>query len=226
MSGLSLDSLEEKFRRVEEASERRPPEPSQSELVDPTGAVDSRRHHHRKQSVSISRFGQCQDDQGGSPSTSMQSPLTAVASKSTFYHTLAHPRSWESLVSEASEDETHRLEDNQQVTQVDRIAGRQTLPKTMGAMLPRSLSRAQSQTLIVPTRSVVTVDISVEKTTAVASHTEPDGRTSIAYATKPLRPRASTLHAQPSGGNLMERAKYFARKLQRKSATEQASNLS
>ncbi|KAF8841711.1 hypothetical protein BDN67DRAFT_966785 [Paxillus ammoniavirescens] len=223
----SLDSLEERFRRVEEASERAfdaEPVPSRSELVNPFAAESSRkRPHGRKKSVSVSRFGQSYDEQtAGSSNLLVPSPLCAVAAKSTLYHTLANPRSFESLISEGSEDEA-RLEDNQHVTQVERITGRQTLPKTVGAMLPRRLSRTQSQTMYVPSKKNVAISISVERTTANASHTPPDSRTSTAYATKTLRSRASTIDvpvSQSSGGGLMERAKDFARKLRRKSRAD------
>ncbi|KAF9228485.1 hypothetical protein BS17DRAFT_341157 [Gyrodon lividus] len=220
----SLDSLEEKFKRVEEASERAfdGSEPlSQSELVDPI--VKPRQRHRRKKSVSVSRFGQCYDEQaGGSSNSSVPSPLCAVASKSTLYHTLANPRSFESFISEGTE-ETHCLEDNTHVTQVERIAGRQTLPKTVGAMLPRRLSRTQSQNIYIRSKRNLVIDISVEKTTADTSHTPPHGSNSTAYATKPLRPRASTMGvtvSQLSGGSLMEQARDFMRKLRRKSRAE------
>jgi len=223
----SLDSLEERFRRVEEASERAfdaEPVPSQSELVNPFAAESRKRHHGRKKSVSVSRFGQSYDEQtAGSSHSLVPSPLCAVASKSTLYHTLVNPRSFESLISEGLEDEA-RSEDNRHVTQVERITGRQTFPKTVGAMLPRRLSRTQSQTMYVPSKRNVAISISVEKTTANdAPHTPPDSMTSTAYAAKPLRSRASTIDIPPSqssGGGLMERAKDFARKLRRKSRAD------
>ncbi|KIL00863.1 hypothetical protein PAXRUDRAFT_29488 [Paxillus rubicundulus Ve08.2h10] len=223
----SLDSLEERFRMVEEASERAfdaEPIPSQSGLVHPFSAESRGRYHGRKKSVSVSRFGQSYDEQaGGSSNSLVPSPLCAVASKSTLYHTLVNPRSFESLISEGLEDEA-RLEDNQHVTQVERITGRQTLPKTVGAMLPRRLSRTQSQTMYVPRKRSVAISISVEKTTADTPHiTTSNGGTSTAYATKPLRSRASTIDvpgARVSGGSLMERAKDFARKLRRKSRAD------
>ncbi|KAH7883263.1 hypothetical protein F5I97DRAFT_1903674 [Phlebopus sp. FC_14] len=215
----SLDSLEEKFRQVEEASERQAlvgsdPSLSQIELVDPQ--THARHRPRRKQSVSVSRFGQPYDGQEGRDSSSTTtSPLFAVATKSTFYHSMANPRSFDSFISEASEDQTYRhLGENQHVTQIERIAGR------------HRLSRSRSQSKNVPHNKSVVIGISVERTTSDASQSLEGSQCSTAYATKsaPLRPRASTIGLPVSpGGRLLERARSFARKLQRKSGAEHPS---
>ncbi|KAH7921443.1 hypothetical protein BV22DRAFT_1038658 [Leucogyrophana mollusca] len=222
----SLDPLEEKFRLVEEASERRARDEQRSregELMD--YAAGPSNSHRRKKSVLVSRFGQPLEGQGGNDaSASSPSPLATVASKSTFYHTLANPRSVESFISEGAdlEDDTYHLEDDHHVTQVERIAGRQTLPKTMGAILPRRLSRTQSQNVLSSANTNVVIGVSVEEATVDASHPRHEGSRAMAYATKStaLRTRASTLsvpNAQPSGNSLMARAKGIAQKMRRKS---------
>jgi len=197
---------------MEQASERRAldePELSPSELVD---LLPEPRKHHKKAAISISQFGKQdeREDGGHSPASS---PLSAAASKSTFYHTLANPRSVESFVSQNSEEETQHT-DAQHDIQVERIAGRQTLPKTVGALLPRRLTRAQSHLDITSiNKGMVIIDVSVETTTE-SSCFPPNMQASTAYA---ARPRAATVGVMTSHGGLMERAKDFARKLRRKS---------
>lgn len=227
----SLEPLEERFRQVEEESERRAlqeQELSANELVDPDLVSLSRRGHQRKKSsVSVSRFGQPSNSNGASSSTSpTPSLLAAVAHKSTFYHSLANPRSMDSFISEGSEDESHHLEDDQQITQVERIHGRQPFQKTVEAMLPRRMSRSHSSNVLSPNTRLV-IDVSVEKATVDAAHAHSeDIHTTTIHATKAgeLRPRTSrtidALGAKPPANGLVERAKSFARKFGRKRKTE------
>ncbi|KAG1723127.1 uncharacterized protein EDB91DRAFT_183835 [Suillus paluster] len=220
----SLEPLEERFRQVEEESERRAMEEherSANELVDPEVSLSKRRHQRKKTSVSVSRFGQPSDSNGASSSTSpTPSVLATVAQKSTFYHSLANPRSMDSFISEGSENESHHLEDDQHVTQVERIDGRQPFRNTVEAILPRRMSRSRSHNILSPSTRVL-VDVSVEKATMDASHSRSDAIHTTVRATKggELRPRASTtsvLGAKPPTNGLVERAKSFARNFGRK----------
>ncbi|KAG2153217.1 hypothetical protein DEU56DRAFT_473164 [Suillus clintonianus] len=220
----SLEPLEERFRQVEEESERRAmqeQEQSANELVDPDQA--RRRHRRKKSSVSVSRFGQPSYVNGSSSSTSpTPSLLAAVAHKSTFYHSLVNPRSMDSFISEGSENESHHLEDDQQVTQVQRIHGRQPFQKAVGAILPRRMSRSHSQNVL-STNTRLVVDVSVEKATVDAAHAHSeDNHTTTIHATKGAELRPSTsrtisaLSAKPPTNGLVDRAKSFARKFGRK----------
>ncbi|OAX40222.1 hypothetical protein K503DRAFT_781580 [Rhizopogon vinicolor AM-OR11-026] len=219
----SLGPLEERFRQVEEESERRAVQEQEQwadELVDPATSVSRRLHHRKRSSVSVSRFGQPSDSYITSSSTSpTPSTLASVAQKSTFYHSLANPRSMDSFISEGSEDESHHLEDDQHVTQVEQIDGRPPFQKRVDAILPRRMSRSHSHNVLSPSTHMV-IDVSVERATVDAAHTHSDGIQTTIHATRPgqLR-RTSTLNSQtaksPANG-LVERAKLFARKLGRK----------
>ncbi|KIK44511.1 hypothetical protein CY34DRAFT_619640 [Suillus luteus UH-Slu-Lm8-n1] len=227
----SLEPLEERFRQVEEESERRAlqeQELSANELVDPDLVSLSRHGHQRKKSsVSVSRFGQPSTSIGPSSSTSpTPSLLAAVAHKSTFYHSLANPRSMDSFISEGSEDESRHLEDDQQVTQVERIHGRQPFQKTVEAILPRRMSRSHSSNVLSPNTRLI-IDVSVEKATVDAAHARSeDIHTTTIHATKAgelhRRPSRtiSALGAKPPANGLVERAKSFARKFGRKRKPE------
>ncbi|KAG2347419.1 hypothetical protein BDR05DRAFT_958093 [Suillus weaverae] len=204
-------------------------EASANELVDPDLVSLSRRrgHQRKKSSVSVSRFGQPSNNNGASSSTSpTPSLLATVAHKSTFYHSLANPRSMDSFISEGSEDESHHLEDDQQATQVERIHGRQPFQKTVGDILSRRMSRSHSSNVLSPNTRLV-VDVSVEKATVDAAHARSeDIHTTTIHATKTgeLRPRTSrtisALGAKPPANGLVERAKSFVRKFGRKRKPE------
>jgi hypothetical protein len=132
----------------------------------------------------------------------------------------------DSFISEGSEDESHHLEDDQQVTQVERIHGRQPFQKTVEAILPRRMSRSRSSNVLSPNTRLV-IDVSVEKATVDAAHARSeDIHTTTIHATKAgeLRPRTSqtigALGAKPPANGLVERAKSFARKFGRKRKPE------
>jgi hypothetical protein len=126
----------------------------------------------------------------------------------------------DSFISEGSEDESHHLEDDQHVTQVEQIDGRQPFQKRVDAILPRRMSRSHSHNVLSPSTHVV-IGVSVEKATVDAAHPHSDGIRTTIHAAKAgeLRPRASAISAQvaqsPADG-LIQRAKSFARKLGRK----------
>lgn len=196
---------------------------SANELVDPDSVSSSRRGHQRKKStVSVSRFGQPSNTNGASSSTSPTASLLAtVAQKSTFYHSLANPRSMDSFISEGSEDESRHLEDDQLVTQVERIHGRQPFQKTVEAILPRRMSRSRSSNVLSSNTRLV-IDVSVEKATVDAAYARSeDTHTTTIQATNVGRPRTSqTIGARPTANGIVERAKYFARKFGRKRQPE------
>jgi len=212
----SLDLLEEKFRRVEEASERRAldgPELPQRDIVEPSAQAGKK---HKRRGVSVSQFGKDERGEDG-PRNLAPSPLSAAASKSTFYHTLANPRSVDSLVSENSKETRHGEEPHE--IRVERINGRYSLPKTVGALLPRRLTRAQSSLDYVPGDRNMVIDVSVETTTE-SSGISPSLQMSMAYATNTSRRRAATVGTQTHQLGLVDRARDFARKLRRKSRAE------
>lgn len=126
------------------------------------------------------------------------------------------PRSVDSFISATCEEGTRHSEEQNEI-RVERIVGRQTLPRTVGALLPGRLTRPQSQLGHVSINTCTVVDVSVE-TTTTSSHHSPNLQTSTAYATTPSRPRAATVDAPTSYGSLVERAKDFARKLRRKNS--------
>ncbi|KAH7911386.1 hypothetical protein BJ138DRAFT_1113260 [Hygrophoropsis aurantiaca] len=208
----SLDPLEEKFRLVEEASERRAREEQQRRDAEPVDYPSGPSNSHRRKKSPL---------EGETGNDTTASSLATVASKSAFYHTLANPRSVESFISEGAEvdDDTYHQEDAHHVTQVERIAGRQTLPKSVGAILPRRLSRTQSQNVLSSGNTVV-IGVSVEEATIDTSHPRHEGARATAYATKSpaLRNRASTLtfpSGQTSANGFMARAKGLAQKIRR-----------
>jgi len=132
---------------------------------------------------------------------------------------LYQPRSIDSFISEVSEHELHHSEDDQHVTEVERVDGRPPLQKRVDAILSRRISRSHSHNLLPPSKHMV-IDVSVEKATVDSPHTHSDDiHTTIHAARSGLHSRASTLSTQattsPAHG-LVQRAKSFARKFGRR----------
>lgn len=133
---------------------------------------------------------------------------------------VSQPGSVDSFASDNSEQATPETEEEHEI-QVERISGRQSLPKSVGALLPRRLTRARSQLDYVSINKSMVIDVSVETTTELSRFSS-DLQMSTAYAARPSRARAATvdaLHLACHVG-LLERAKGFARKLKRKSRGE------
>ncbi|KIM62351.1 hypothetical protein SCLCIDRAFT_119735 [Scleroderma citrinum Foug A] len=203
---ICLESLEEKFREVEEASERRA-------LDDPP--IDEPLYHiphatsSRPSKLAQVCMGPSHPNQAGSSSPT-STPSLLRAAKSTFCRTLAGP-----FISGDS-DGNNIPEGDQRATEIERIAGRQTNPKTMGT---RRLSRAKtrSQSLFVTSNTNVVIGVSVERTTTdCPGPTEPSW---TVHAPNPRRARAFTIDFLPSnhpGPNLVGRAKEFAQRIRRK----------
>jgi len=127
----------------------------------------------------------------------------------------------DSFISEGSEgDSSHHLEE-QHVTQVEQIDGRQSFQKRVDAILPRRMSRSRSHNVLSPPSQHMVIDVSVEKAIVNAANTHYDGVHTSVQATRAgeTRSGASTLSGQaaklPVHG-LVQRAKSFACKLGRK----------
>ncbi|KAL4068671.1 hypothetical protein V8B97DRAFT_2008581 [Scleroderma yunnanense] len=225
---ISLEALEEKFREVEEASERQALDQSLSSDVDDLlchspYASSSHRPNLRK-CASVSILGQSHPNQAGrSSSMSTPSPLRRASSKSTFSPTLGSvtwmPKYFQPFI---SGDDNHNIrEGDQHVIEIQRLAGRQTFPKTVETLLPRRLSRTltRSQSLFVTSNTTVVIGVSIERTTTESPGTHPSEQCSTVHAPKARRARAYTIDIPPpshSGGNLVQRTKEFARRMRRK----------
>jgi len=115
--------------------------------------------------------------------------------------------------------DSNNPEGDQRATEIERIAGRQTIPKTMETLLPRRLSRTKtrSQSLFVTSNTNVVIGVSIERTTT--DDPGPTEQSWIVHAPKARRARAFTIDFPPpnhSGSNLVGRAKEFAQRIRRK----------
>jgi len=140
--------LSQIFLKLEEESERRAIEAEEAHSPNiPDLAIAARRAAQQRQrnrgSVSVSRFGHIEEDaqQQTSLSPSQMPPPAFVHGMTTFYGN----RSVDSL-SDVSYfgDDTGLSAESEHVTQVHRIAGRQSLPRSVGGMLQRTLTRART----------------------------------------------------------------------------------
>ncbi|KAJ3829625.1 hypothetical protein EV361DRAFT_248834 [Lentinula raphanica] len=243
------DSLEKIFQRVEEESQRRAAanlsvvpvseQDKTGELMRPT-SLDVQRlsslKSRRRGSVSITRFGQLTDDSATDPpaNTPPASPaiITALASQSPFYQSQLLNTSHESLGSHTDNDESH-AEDDDQVTQVHRIAARQTLSRTVGSFLPRRLSRARSRPVIEDSDGTLVIGVSVQAATATVEEASGDINSHLPSTTvsvgASLTPKLQSKESKSSlrstssnnnwrsSNNWMAKAKDFTKKLRRKS---------
>ncbi|KAI9465144.1 hypothetical protein BJY52DRAFT_1209586 [Lactarius psammicola] len=154
MTTLKPDAFEEIFLKLEEESERRAimmqAEEARVSSRTPDLAAASQRAGQRRQryrgSISISRFGHIEDyTQQASSSSTPQTPTAFVDGMTTFapfYHSQSYNDSADSLSSESSlDDDAAFRAESEHVTQVHRIAGRLSLPRSVGGMLQRTLSR-------------------------------------------------------------------------------------
>jgi len=148
MTTLKPDAFEEIFLKLEEESERRAimMQAEEARVSSPTPdlATPARRAAQRRQryrgSISISRFGDIEDYTQQTSSSTPQTPTAFVEGMATFapfYHSQSYNDSADSLSSESSVDDT----ESEHVTQVHRIAGRLSLPRSVGGILQRTLSR-------------------------------------------------------------------------------------
>jgi hypothetical protein len=245
------ESLEQIFLRVEEESQRRADADdgiqeleilegkNTVEALAKTAPIDVQKltvKARRRGSVSITRFGQLADEITSkeasvtSPPNSPATFITTLASQSTFYQSQLLNTSHDSLDSHASENEGLHAEDDNHVTQVQTIPARQTLSRTVGALLPRRLSRARSRPVMREIDGTMVIGVSVQAATATI-----DGESRVPPATvtvgnsdsltpslnskaskASLRSISSTSN-RVSNSNWVTKAKGFTKKLRRKS---------
>ncbi|KAH9006330.1 hypothetical protein EDB86DRAFT_2824598 [Lactarius hatsudake] len=136
MTTLKPDAFEEIFLKLEEESERRAIMMQAEEarisshipdLAIATQLAGQRRQRYRG-SISISRFGHIEDYTQQASSSIPQTPTTFVDGMTRQFSILSL-----AIISCCAESE--------HVTQVHRIAGRLSLPRSVGGMLQRTLSR-------------------------------------------------------------------------------------
>ncbi|KAH9042749.1 hypothetical protein EDB85DRAFT_1885970 [Lactarius pseudohatsudake] len=153
MTTLKPDAFEEIFLKLEEESERRAimmqAEEARISSHIPDLAITTQRAGQRRQryrgSISISRFGHIEDYTQQASSSIPQTPTTFVDGMTThspLYHSQSYNHSIDSLSSESTLDnDAACCAESEHVTQVHRIAGRLSLPRSVGGMLQRTLSR-------------------------------------------------------------------------------------
>ncbi|KAI6046302.1 hypothetical protein EDC04DRAFT_3006239 [Pisolithus marmoratus] len=226
----SLELLEEKFRAVEEASERRAlysDEPGAMDTVasmnrEPSNSTRSASTSHRlrmKRPASVSFFGQSYVSQASSSSCrSTPSPIPTAAPQSAFYPILAKSKyCFETFISKGDDENPQ-----EGVIEVRRIPGRHALQNAMGSLLPRRTSRTQlrrSHSVFVTSDVNVVVGVSVEQTTSADYSDSPSEQCFTVHAPKRGRPRGFTLDVpspDPSARSLTQRAINFARRMRRK----------
>ncbi|KAF5384481.1 hypothetical protein D9757_006453 [Collybiopsis confluens] len=242
------ESLEKIFLRVEEESQRRAQAEHPEDTGDPTKStpLDTQTisvKARRRGSISVTRFGQLTDEltpkdpRPTSPPNSPTTFITTLAAQSTFYQSQILNHSRDSLGSHTSDNENGHAEDDNHVTQIHRIAARQTLSRTVGSLLPRRLSRARSRPVIEDVDGTMVIGVSVQAATALVEESyTPDSEVPIPQATVTTggrRSLAPTLNSKPSKSSLrsitsnsnwvpstnwVARAKEITRKLRRKSA--------
>lgn len=253
------ESLEQIFLRIEEEVERRAQndqlsvptvaddasQTSATSRTSETTAIASERQQshknkaRRRASISISRFGQIDSDSLDSPSKSSTPSNERIVSAlaSPIYRARAERGSTDTLESgHLSEDDAQHVVDDEHVTQVHRIAPRQSISRAIGNVLPRRLSRARSRPVLREGDMAgnMVIGISVQAATVEASGNEVDEPplTSSVYATfaeadrsLQTKPSQSSLrsnvspNSSGSGANSgwVARAKSFTNKLRRKS---------
>jgi len=215
------EPLEKIFQKVEEESERRAQEDVASEFAESKTNVapaTNQVKNRRRGSISISRFGQLAEESlkgsQGPPPT-----LSTIASRSAFYQVQAANDSAKSFASGASadlDDEGAHLEDVH-VTQMHQIAGRQSISKTVGSLLPRRLSRARSANILAGEGNVV-IGVSVEEAT-VESAEGAEASHAVVHAPGALRKQPSRLTmagSSPARNSWVAKARGFTQKFRRK----------
>ncbi|KAJ3865001.1 hypothetical protein EV359DRAFT_80882 [Lentinula novae-zelandiae] len=246
------DSLEKIFQRVEEESQRRaevengvlavPEDKNLAEEIAKPLPIDVQRlsslKSRRRGSVSITRFGQLADDTSpkeppaNSPPTTPTTIITALAAQSPFYQSQLLNNSHESIGSHASDNEGFHAEDDNHVTQVHRIAARQTLSRAVGSFLPRRLSRARSRPVIEDSDGTLVIGVSVQAATATVEESSPAESHLPSTTVTVGASLAPKLHSKESMSSLkstssnsnwasnnawVSKAKDFTKKLRRKS---------
>jgi len=211
MTTSKPDALEQIFLKLEEESERRALEADDTALSPdiPDLAVAAQRaarqmRRHRG-SVSISRFGHMEEPTRQAnlgPPQMPQGFVHGMATLSPFYAVQSYNHSVDSLSDQSSfDDDGGRSADSQHVTQVHRIAGRQSLPRSVGEMLQRTLTRSRSKNELSSngTNTNVIIGVVVEKDHVEEAHRpetppRPASRAMVyAQAPAPLRSQPSRM---------------------------------
>jgi len=208
MTTLEPDAFEEIFLKLEEECERRALEaegialsPDTPDLAVAAQRTIRRRQRHRG-SVSVSRFGHIEEptpQTGVSPSQMPPSFGHGMTTFAPFYESHNDSVDTWSDVSFFGDDEARSAE-SEHVTQVHRIAGRQSLPRSVGGILQRTLACSRSKHGLssggIDTNVVIGVVVEedhVEEPESRESLPRQAGRT-VAYVHAP-----STLTSQSSG---------------------------
>ncbi|TFK74661.1 hypothetical protein BDN72DRAFT_671136 [Pluteus cervinus] len=130
----------------------------------------------RRASISISRLGQFDDLPKNAQGMPTPKRISSIALQPLFYQAQVKSESVDSFASRTADrdDNEQHAEDHQHVTQMRSIAGKQSLTKTVGGLLPRRLSRSRSGILVSPPN--VVIGVSVQESTAETSE-EHEGAT-------------------------------------------------
>ncbi|KAI0765683.1 hypothetical protein BD413DRAFT_615587 [Trametes elegans] len=221
------DFIEQIFQKVEQESERRAREQSEFEeqsLLDAHGRVASPApsafapaapaavsvvrdgpRDRRRGSISVSRFGQVTDlssHTAENPSTlpsRTNSVIISAGNTGAFYQAQKFAGSADSFASSHEPRPDEREEE--QVTQMETIAGRVSIGKAVGGLIARRLSRSRTRSRdILSTPSGLVIGVSVEEaTTEVERASEDDD---ISAPGTPRTPHGTVVfaQAQASGG--------------------------
>ncbi|KAF9268508.1 hypothetical protein L218DRAFT_513700 [Marasmius fiardii PR-910] len=242
------ESLEKIFQRIEEESAQRaqqesllsvPTVPSEDSPSSTNGIITQRPAGNfdgqtfrsgkarRRASISITRFGQVlYNNSFNSPFASRPtSPTTKSALASPIYQTHPQAGSTDTLSSDHPSDEDNEhahAEDDDHVTQVHRIAPRQSI---VSSIVPRRLSRARSRPIISEgdTSSNMVIGVSVQAATVeVPPNEEQPSAGAVVHTRGPLKNQSSKSTLNSGGGSSngrgwIARAKSFTNKLGRRS---------
>ncbi|KAG7091195.1 hypothetical protein E1B28_010246 [Marasmius oreades] len=237
------ESLEKIFQRIEEESAQRAQESflsvpitedssssSNATTQRPAGTPDGQTHRsgksRRRASISITRFGQMNSN--SSSTIQPTSPLPGLASP--IYQTHLQTGSSDTLSSGQLSDEDNEdahVEDDDHVTQVQRIAPRQSIVRSIGNAIPRRLSKARSRPIMTEgdMSSNMVIGVSVQAATVEVDEAPDEEQPStgaVVHAAGLLKNQKSksTLNSVGGSGNgrgWIARAKSFTNKLRRRS---------
>ncbi|KAI0314633.1 hypothetical protein OF83DRAFT_1285434 [Amylostereum chailletii] len=136
------EALEKIFQKLEAESERRARE---EEGTGSLGGTRSQKQR-RRTSVSISRFGQVDDPSLRTTTFSLPSTPAALTTPPMYTASQHHVQSSDSLESTSTIEGTPEWRrESEHVTQVHRIAARQSISRSVGGILQRTLSRSRSK---------------------------------------------------------------------------------
>ncbi|KAH9851080.1 hypothetical protein C2E23DRAFT_733594 [Lenzites betulinus] len=232
------DFIEQIFQKVEEETERRareqtalpahgdasltPPPPPQTVPPAAPAAVTVVRdatRDRRRGSISVSRFGQATESVAPTTETISALPsrtnsiIINAGKTGAFYQAQKYAGSADSFASSQEEPGETDPRDEEQVTQMEKIAGRVSIGKAMGGIIARRLSKSRTRSRdILATPSGLLIGVSVEEATTEAEHAEeaaaaeadaprtPHGTTFVYAQVEAPRSRRSTISMPSSAG--------------------------